>query len=81
MRVHLELVCGLALLLVTAPAPAAGERHDLDRRNILRVPQRYTTIQAAVDAADDGDQIVAGECPTPISPRWARASSPGRPTT
>jgi hypothetical protein len=58
LRVHRELVSGLALLLTTAPALAAGERHDRHRTNILQVPQRYATIQAAVDAADDGDQIL-----------------------
>lgn len=58
MITHRQLVSGLALLLATTSASAAGERPDLDRVNVLRVPQRYATIQAAVDAADDGDQIV-----------------------
>jgi len=57
MRTHRQLVPGLALLLATTSVAVAGERHD-HRANILRVPQRYATIQAAVDAASDGDKIV-----------------------
>jgi hypothetical protein len=71
LRVHRELVSGLALLLTTAPALAAGERHDRHRTNILQVPQRYATIQAAVDAADDQILVSRGRfCGATMPVAW-----------
>jgi len=61
MGTHPLTVCCLAALLGTATSTRAGEGHDRpERENVLRVPQQYATIQDAVDAASDGDQIVVG---------------------
>lgn len=53
------LVTGALLSLLVAPAAQAEDRREHSRRpHVLRVPQDHATIQAAVDAASDGDRIV-----------------------
>ncbi len=50
----MKLACLPALVLLAAPAAALGTG------NVLKVPQDFGTIQAAVDAAADGDTIEIG---------------------
>src|SRR3974377_841250 len=50
---------GLAAFLVVAGNAVGGEHPDRDDDgHLIRVPRDQPTIQAAVDAASDGDRIV-----------------------
>jgi hypothetical protein len=60
MRTHPLPACGLAALLATSSAWAGEHQVRPKREHVLRVPRQYATIQDAVDAASDGDQIVVG---------------------
>lgn len=59
MGTHRRRVWGVVLLLGLASTARAGEHGEAPRRGqVLRVPRDFPTIQAAVDAAGDGDQIL-----------------------
>jgi len=58
---HRAAIWGLAAVLGTTVSASAGERgeHE-DAGRVIRVPRDHATIQAAVDAASDGDRIEVG---------------------
>src|SRR5262249_3821102 len=76
-----SLAAGAMLALLGAPPPALAEgQRELRREHCLRVPQRYSTIQAAVDAANDGDQIVVSRgrfCGATLTRRVSLQARPG----
>ena len=61
MTTHRVLISGLAALLVTGPSASARERSEHEgSAHVIRVPRDHATVQAAVDAAHDGDRIEVG---------------------
>ena len=63
MTTHRVLISGLAALLATGPNVSARERDEHEHEGseqVIRVPRDHATIQAAVDAASDGDRIEIG---------------------
>ena len=70
----------LLALLGATPAVSAGEQREHPSTRILRVPERYGTIQAAVDAANDGDRIIVSRgrfCGATLTRRVSLQAKPG----
>jgi hypothetical protein len=55
-----SLACIIAALSVAPPLHIAAGSPAL-QSNVIHVPQDYPTIQEAIDAASDGDQIIVGQ--------------------
>jgi hypothetical protein len=61
MTTHRVLISGLAALLLAGLSASAREQSEHQgSAHVIRVPRDHATIQAAVDAATDGDRIEVG---------------------
>lgn len=80
MRTHSLAVQAVLSLLAVSSSAVAGGGHEHRDGHVLRVPQQYATIQAAVDAAEDGDHVLVSRgrfCGATLTRRVELKGKPG----